>query len=105
MESNLDRIPNDIHVLNRVLNYIGIVITEDIFNSELNPKNAKPVEQVCSSNRPKTLIDHLVPYFSSDKDRHKERSKDIYAIDELLRMVIYCPTVEEVSQQLKNFQV
>jgi hypothetical protein len=39
MENNLTQIPNNIHVLNRVLNTTGIVITEDIFNSELNPKN------------------------------------------------------------------
>lgn len=33
MENNLTQVPNNIHTLNRVLNTIGIVITDDIFNS------------------------------------------------------------------------
>lgn len=55
--------------------------------------------------KPKNLIEHLVPYFSSIDVKQKQVGKDVYAIDELFRMVIYCPTVEEVTLQLQNYQV
>lgn len=80
MENNLTQIPNNIHILNRVLNTAGIVITEDIFNSELNPKNKK-VEEFINYTRPKNLIEHLVPYFNSIDMKQNQRSKDIYTID------------------------
>jgi len=48
------RIPKDINLINRILNAIGIVITEDIYASELNPKNIKKPQP--SVNKPKNLI-------------------------------------------------
>lgn len=41
-ETNQTHVPNDIHIINKILNPLGLVITEDIFSSELNPKNATP---------------------------------------------------------------
>ena len=40
-DTNQTHVPNDIHAINKILNSMGIVITEEIFASELNPKMAK----------------------------------------------------------------
>jgi hypothetical protein len=63
METNQIEIPNDIHVINRVLNSIGIVITEDIFASELNPKIKAKRKPESLLIHPKNLIEELQPYF------------------------------------------
>ena len=42
-ETGQTHIKNDVHLINKILNTIGLVITEDIYASELNPKNRNPL--------------------------------------------------------------
>lgn len=72
-DHNMTTVPNHIHTLNKVLNGIGLVITEDILTSKLNPKR-----------NPATSF-----------------ADNAFSIEELFRMIIYCPTTEEVAAQLK----
>jgi hypothetical protein len=100
-ETNQTHVPNDIHAINKVLNPIGLVITEEIFESELNPKTAKPVADI-AARKPQNLIEELQPYFHT-----VEKKKDdprCYSVEELFRMIVYCPSTGEVKEELKQQQ-
>jgi hypothetical protein len=90
METNQTHIPNDIHAINKVLNSIGIVITEDIYASELNPKNIQP--PLLSNFKQKNLIEELEPYFCTIDHSAKMSKKNVYSVEELFRMIIFCPS-------------
>ena len=56
-ETGQTHIKNDVHLINKILNTIGLVITEDIYASELNPKNRNPPST--APRQPKNLLEEL----------------------------------------------
>jgi len=56
-ETGQTHIKNDVHLINKILNTMGLVITEDIYSSELNPKNKQP--NPITNRQPKNLLEEL----------------------------------------------
>lgn len=71
-ETGQTHIKNDVQLINRILNTMGLVITEDIYCSELNPKNKQPTNN--TPKHPENLLEELEPYFDNSSS-HKEWEK------------------------------